>query len=89
MLRHPDARKLTSASVISVHHFHIGAKVICDAPNGPLFEVTRLLPDAGSGRQYRIRSAIDGRERVVTETTLRAAPKTALLSSTSTYRGLH
>lgn len=37
------------------------------------FRVTGLLPDGGSGFQYRVKGERDGVERVVTESSLEAA----------------
>jgi len=34
---------------------------------GELFTIVRLLPDAGGALQYRVKSEVDGRERVVRE----------------------
>jgi hypothetical protein len=84
MFKHPDAKKLMSKRVVPIHRFDVGAKVLCNAHNGPAFEVTKLLPDGGQGFQYRIRSLTDGRERVVVERMLRAAPKIALSSGSAT-----
>jgi hypothetical protein len=35
---------------------------------GALFKIVRLLPEAGSMLQYRVKSEIDGQERVVRKT---------------------
>ena len=35
--------------------------------NGELFKIIRLLPEAGDGLQYRVKSQTDGHERVVRE----------------------
>jgi hypothetical protein len=34
---------------------------------GALFKIVRLLPDAGGALQYRVKSEVDARERVVRE----------------------
>jgi hypothetical protein len=34
---------------------------------GELFRIVRLLPEAGGALQYRVKSEVDGRERVVRE----------------------
>ncbi|PWB81514.1 MAG: hypothetical protein C3F11_15045 [Methylocystaceae bacterium] len=60
----------------AAHKFRIGAHVLCRigvrAEKAP-FRVTGLLPDGGSGFQYRVRGERDGVERVVTESSLEAA----------------
>lgn len=60
----------------ATHKFRVGAHVLCEigvmAEKAP-FQITRLMPDGGSGFQYRIKSDRDGVERVVTESTLEAA----------------
>ena len=38
------------------------------------YTVVRLLPNDGSDREYRVRSARDGHERVVPESQLRRGP---------------
>ena len=38
------------------------------------YTVVRLLPNDGSDREYRVRSARDGHERVVRESQLRRGP---------------
>ena len=38
------------------------------------YPVVRLLPNDGSDREYRVRSARDGHERVVRESQLRRGP---------------
>jgi hypothetical protein len=57
----------------ATHRFSLGAHVICQigvlsekAPS----EIVRLLPDGGTGLQYRIRGERDGVERVVTESSI-------------------
>jgi hypothetical protein len=58
------------------HRFATGDVVVyktdnkfVDAPRGD-YKITRLLPLAGSGIQYRIKHVFDGHERVVNETDL-------------------
>lgn len=84
MIKHPDAKKLVQKDLIPMHRFHVGQKVLCKAPNGPEFEVTRLLPDSGEGPQYRIKSCTDSGERVVTQGMLKGAPVTALFGEALT-----
>jgi hypothetical protein len=57
----------------ATHKFPLGAHVMCvvgvlseRAPS----EILRLLPDGGTGLQYRIRGERDGVERVVTESSI-------------------
>lgn len=60
----------------ATHKFQVGAHVLCEIgvrPEKAPFEVMRLLPDGGSGFQYRIRGERDGVERVVTESALEAS----------------
>lgn len=45
-----------------------------NVPRGT-FTVQRLLPNDGEDRQYRVRNARDGHERVVCEIQLRPGPK--------------
>jgi len=40
---------------------------------GEFFEIVRRLPESGNARQYRIKSQIDGHERVVREDQLLGA----------------
>lgn len=84
MIKYPDARRLTAKRMIPIHRFDVGAKVLCNALNGPLFEVTKLLPDGGEGLQYRIKSFSDGRERVAAESKLKLAARPALLEAPPT-----
>jgi hypothetical protein len=81
MNKYPDARRLIAKRLIPIHRFDVGAKVLCDALNGPLFVVTKLLPDGGQGLQYRIKSFSDGRERVATESMLKLAARPGLLEA--------
>ncbi|HZU90224.1 MAG TPA: hypothetical protein VE993_13290 [Stellaceae bacterium] len=37
------------------------------SPQRGLFDIVRLLPESGSVLQYRVRSRLDGHERVVRE----------------------
>ena len=79
MNKYPDARRLTAKGMIPIHKFEVGAKVSCNALNGPLFEVTKLLPDGGQGLQYRIKSFSDGRETVAPKSKLKLAARPALM----------
>lgn len=50
------------------HKFAINAHVLLDGKSDDaVFQITRLLPDGGSGLQYRIKSEREGHERVVVE----------------------
>ncbi len=60
------------------HSFAVGQSVDLipgrlegNAPHGT-YTVQRLLPNDGADREYRVRSAHDGHERVVRESQLRA-----------------
>lgn len=58
---------------IAPHKFPVGASVIqrFGAPtSGDRFSVTRHLPDAGAGPQYRMKRDRDGQERVAVESAL-------------------
>ncbi|HET6375189.1 MAG TPA: hypothetical protein VFF88_04005 [Methylocella sp.] len=60
----------------ATHKFLVGESVYHTASmrsGRELFRVTRLLPDGGSGLQYRIKGEREGFERVVTESSLEAA----------------
>jgi hypothetical protein len=55
------------------HSFKVGQTVVAPfggphvyMPHGP-FVIVRLLPLVGDQPQYRVRSTVDGHERVVTE----------------------
>jgi hypothetical protein len=56
------------------HKFALGAHVVLDGKSdSAVFKVTRLLPDEGSGLQYRIKNEQEGHERVSVERLLKAA----------------
>jgi hypothetical protein len=70
--RRSASRNLRQAT----HKFALGEHVLCAIgvpARKTAFEVTRLMPDGGSGLQYRIKGEQDGVERVVTESSLEAA----------------
>jgi hypothetical protein len=58
---------------MATHKFAVGQMVnfLPDAhqehTKGELFEIVRLLPEAGEALQYRVKSETDGHERVVRE----------------------
>ena len=58
---------------MSTHRFAIGQAVGFSPDRGQehaergLFKIVRLLPEAGDALQYRVKSEIDGHERVVRE----------------------
>lgn len=55
------------------HKFAPGAHVVLDGKSdAAVFKVTRLLPDGGSGLQYRIKNEEEGYERVTVERLLTA-----------------
>lgn len=63
------------------HGFAIGQSVELtpgrldgNVPRGT-YTILRLLPNDASDREYRVRNARDGHERVVRESQLRAGPK--------------
>ena len=67
--RRPPQRLTTVPS----HKFPIGGRVIqkSGAPtDADSFHVTRHLPDAGAGLQYRMKRDRDGQERVAVESAL-------------------
>jgi len=58
---------------MATHKFAVG-QVVSFLPDrhqehakGGLFKIVRLLPEAGDALQYRVKSEIDGHERVVRE----------------------
>ena len=62
------------------HRFKVGQKVMAPvsgphslAPRGP-YVVTRLLPIQDGELTYRVRSELDGHERALRESQIRAAP---------------
>jgi hypothetical protein len=67
----------TRPNVSSVRHkFALGSFVtLVGKSEQTLFKVTRLLPDAGSGLQYRIKSEREDYERVAIEPLLTPARK--------------
>ena len=59
---------------MATHKFAVGQTVRFSphrdqepATKGGLFKIVRLLPEAGGVPQYRVKSEIDGHERVVRE----------------------
>ena len=66
---------LEDGSVMKLHKFKAGQTVTITpnraraTPRGP-FKIVRLMPDEQGKNQYRIRSAMDGHERVVLESDL-------------------
>jgi hypothetical protein len=57
----------------ATHKFPIGAYVLHKVgvlSRKEAFRVTRLLPDEGAGFQYRIKSELEGFERVAMESSL-------------------
>jgi hypothetical protein len=59
---------------MATHKFAVGQTVRFSpdrdqepATKGGLFKIVRLLPEAGGVLQYRVKSEIDGHERVVRE----------------------
>ena len=66
----PDHAKLVPAAT---HKFALGAHVILvGKSDSTVFKVTRLLPDGGSGFQYRIKNDQEGHDRVASERLLTA-----------------
>ncbi len=66
------------------HRFALGQKIEFvpgrydgAAPSG-LYTVVRHLPNDGQDREYRVKNARDGHERVVRESQLRRGPGTPL-----------
>jgi len=64
---------------MTTHKFGVGEAVSFrpdqgqEHTRGELFEIVRLLPEAGSAPQYRLKSQTNGRERVVREDQLAGA----------------
>ena len=60
---------------MTTHQFVVGQEVSFSPDRdqqqqytqGELFRIVRLLPEAGGALQYRVKSEVDGRERVVRE----------------------
>jgi hypothetical protein len=64
------------------HQFAVGQTVVVtgaqlDIKKGEQFQVVRHLPPEGQTPQYRIKSELDGHERLVREDELDAAPPDA------------
>ncbi|MCW2275465.1 hypothetical protein M2321_003057 [Rhodoblastus acidophilus] len=71
--RRPQVRPVATAAK---HKFAAGAYVILvGKSDDTLFKVTRLLPDGGTGLQYRIKNEQEGYERVAVERLLTAAAR--------------
>jgi hypothetical protein len=66
---------------MAIHRFAVGQAVKFspdrgqeqEPTRGALFKIVRLLPEAGNAPQYRVKSEIDGQERVVREDQLAPA----------------
>ena len=64
---------------MGTHKFAVGQAVTFlpdrhqEHTKGGLFKIVRLLAEAGSGPQYRVKSETDGQERVVREDQLARA----------------
>jgi hypothetical protein len=64
---------------MATHRFAVGQAVMFspdreqEHKKGALFKIVRLLPEAGNAFQYRVKSEIDGHERVVREDQLTRA----------------
>lgn len=70
-----DTGKYFQNRETATHKFPVGAYVLHQVglrSKKETFRVTRLLPDDGSGFQYRIKGDQDGVERVVQESSLEA-----------------
>ena len=67
--------------MMATHRFAVGQEVRIspdrrqeqEHTRGALFKIVRLLPEAGNMLQYRVKSGIDGQERVVREDQLARA----------------
>ena len=65
----------TSVAPLGPHKFETGETVSLavrryeDAPEGP-FTIVRVMPTERGVKQYRIRSNVDGHERIVSEAQL-------------------
>jgi hypothetical protein len=69
----PVGRKAPRNKVVATHKYSVGASVlysVSERAGKTSFAITRQMPDAGAGFQYRIKCDHDGQERVVTEATL-------------------
>ena len=66
-------------ATMTTHEFEVGEAVSFSPDKGQrhtrgeLFEIVRLLPEAGDAAQYRIKSQTNGHERVVREDQLAPA----------------
>ena len=66
---------------MATHRFAVGQQVRFspdrdqeqELTRGALFKIVRLLPGVGNALQYRVKSEIDGQERVVREDQLTRA----------------
>jgi hypothetical protein len=66
--------RVRPAAAPEKHKFALGSYVtLVGKSEQTLFKVTRLLPDGGSGLQYRIKSEREDYERVAIEPLLAAA----------------
>ena len=63
------------------HRFKIGQQVVATVVTGP-YEITRLLPLVAGVPYYRAKKLSDGRERALSELSLRPAPKPAINNGT-------
>jgi hypothetical protein len=69
--QNPAADKARRIVPSTKHKFALGTFVaLTGRPEQTLFKVTRLLPDGGSGLQYRIKTEREDYERVATEALL-------------------
>ena len=66
--------------VVPSHRFKVGQTVVAPTISGPSAMIprgqhliVRLLPVSGRDPQYRIRSSVDGHDRVVKESQIRLA----------------
>jgi len=72
-------RIFVAANTMAYHRFRIGERVVALAfgvPPGP-YEITRVLPLVDGGPFYRGKSVADGRERALSELSLRRPPAAA------------
>ena len=70
---HARADHARPAAAAATHKFGVGAHVsLLGKSEETLFKITRLLPDGGSGLQYRIKNEQEGYERVAVERLLTA-----------------
>jgi len=69
----PAGRKALRNRVVATHKYSVGTSVLyshSEAAGKTSFAITRQMPDAGGGFQYRIKCDRDGQERVVAEAML-------------------